>query len=161
MVETVKYTETLTDHFYDTERPVTYDEDKEACDIGIEAFATEISNQCEEAFSRGWYGWNRASECSTQHLIQKMKKAFSEGDTVKVGVYLMMLNSRGVSNFELDAVKIRLAEIGKEIERLVNAEDVVLQLSNDGSHIQQVIRDIHDGMNNLDKERLRLLKKLA
>lgn len=161
MVETVKYPQTLTDHYYDISAAVSYMEDKEACDLGIELFASEISSQCETAFHNGWYGWNRSNECSIEHLTQKMKKAFGEGDVVKVGLYLMMLNARGVTNFDESSIRSRLAAIGQELERLVSAEEVVLKLSNDGPHIDRVIADIHSEMSDLDKERLRLLKKIS
>lgn len=157
----VKFPETITDQFYDVTKSVTFEEDEEACNIGIEFLSEAISEECTQAFRSGWNGWNRADLCTTDHLVTKMKKAFGEGDTVKVGVYVMMLHARGVGNFEMAAVQRRLAEVGAKIERLVQAEEVVLQLSNDGSHVHQVIRDIHDEMNDLDKERQRLLKKLG
>lgn len=151
---------TLTESYYDNTQPVTFEEDKEACTIAIETFADAMADQCDGAFRKGWNGWNRPDLCSVEHLTSKMKVAFSEGDTVKVGVYLMMLNAHGVTNFEADAMRTRLDVIGKEIERLLSAEEVVLKLS-DSPHIDQVIADIHSEMNDLDKERLRLLKKLA
>ena len=152
--------ETLTERVYDCTKPVTYDEDDEACNIGIEMFANAIGDQCEGAWHRGWSGWNRHAECTIQHLTQKMKKAFSEGDTIKVGVYLMMLNARGVKNFNAVEVQARLSQIGDELERLVNAEEVIAELIND-HHRQSVLDSIRESMDDLDKERLRLLKKLG
>lgn len=157
----VKFPETITDQFYDVAQPVTYQEDEEACSLGIEALADSIAEECKRAFQQGWSGWNRADLCSTEHLVNKMKKAFSEGDTVKVGVYVMMLNARGVGNFEQAAIHKRLSEIGALLEKLIQAEEVVAGLNNEGSHTVRVMDDIREEMDDLNKERQRLLKKLV
>ena len=160
-VVNVKFPETITDQFYDVAKSVTFEEDEEACNIGIEFLSEAISEECTKAFRSGWNGWNRADLCTTDHLIAKMKKAFGEGDTVKVGVYVMMLHARGVGNFEMAAVQRRLTEVGAKIERLVHAEEVVAALGNDGSHILRVIQDIREELDDLNMERQRLLKKLG
>lgn len=160
MVDRVKYTETMTDHFYDITKPVTYGEDDEACNMAIEWFSEAIGDECERAFHQGWTGWNRPSECTVEHLTAKMKKAFSEGDVVKVGVYLMMLYGRGVTNFEHSEIKKRLATIGERMERLIKAEEVVAEFA-DVDQRDPVWSGIRTEIDDLDRERKRLLKKLG
>lgn len=151
---------TLTESYYDNTQPVMYEEDKEACTIAIDMFAGAMAGQCDGAFRKGWSGWNRPDLCTVEHLTSKMKTAFHEGDTVKVGVYLMMLHSRGVGNFNAEEIKARLSQIGDEMERLVNAEEVIAELIND-HHRESVLESIRESMDDLDKERLRLMKKLG
>lgn len=160
MVYRVRHQDTLTDSFYNVEQPVTELEDTEATELAVDHFADAIMQQCRDAFRKGWNGWNREDLCAVPHLIEKMKKAFSEGDVVKVGVYLTMIYGRGVENFEESKRQARLADIGLEIERLLAAEETILSVCDDVG-TSGVIADIHAKMHNLDRERLLLLKHLA
>lgn len=157
MVERVKYLETLTDHWYDVTQPVAYAEDQESRTIALDDFSKEINEQCDTAFGAGWYGWNRADLCPIPHLVEKMKKAFQEGDVIKVGVYLMMLHGRGVDNFETEARRQRLSVVAEEIATLITAEEIVAGLDGDESAHSKVLVDIRCKINKLNSERTKLL----
>lgn len=158
MVERVRHLETLTDNFYDVTKPVTQQEDTEATDLAIDHFVEAIEEQCRAAFHKGWNGWNREDLCPVPHLIDKMKKAFGEGDVIKVGVYLMMIYGRGVENFEAVKIRTRLVEIDKEIETLISAEEIMCRLHPDNS---STLAELRRTMVVLDEERKWLLKQLG
>lgn len=153
----VSFPETLTDHFYDITSPVTIQEDEEAIHIAVESLAEQIERQCQDAFAQGWNGWNRADLCPIPHLVEKMKKAFVEGDVVKIGVYIAMLHGRGVDNFELAARQERLTYVTEEIATLISAEDTVSRLDGDESAHSKVLVDIRCKINKLNSERMKLL----
>lgn len=157
----VSFPETLTDHFYDVSLPVTIVEDEEAIHIAVESLAEQIERQCQDAYVRGWNGWNRADLCPIPHLVEKMKKAFVEGDVVKVGVYLTMLHGRGVDNFESTERQARLTWLSEEITKLVAAEDTISRLDGDHSAHARVLGDIRNNITKLDHERQKLLQLLG
>lgn len=152
--------ETLTETYYDPSDPVTPMEDQEACEIAIGIYSSALEDECKKAREQGWAGWNRPTECTIDHLVEKMKKAFLEGDIVKIGVYGMMLYSRGCNNFEKADRLRELAELSNSIADLVVAEEQVAWLNGD-ELFNSTLRAIRAKMSVLECKRVKLLKLLG
>lgn len=101
---------------FDTTKPASFFEDREANDIAIANLSEAIRQELVDAYNKGRAGWNRPDECRIGYLIHLFDKAVQEGNTVKIGVYLMMLHGRGVTDIKQQRLLEQRALISEQID---------------------------------------------
>ena len=144
---------TLTYTTFDVEQPVSLEEDKEATEIAFGRFTKAMDEKMQTSFAKGWGGWNRPSECSTQRLLSLFEEAVRKGDIVDIGNYAMMLHGRGVTNINVERLNIRASLLSEKIAQLVEAEATLAKAYGDNTSPHSALEKVQADIQFYEQER--------